>query len=78
IFLKEIFSNPFTSPLSLQLGQHVKLIDKPFPYKQQMDILCGKTTVRGSHFLGSNQDVDVESQRSFGDGSIVVQLEDKN
>ncbi|MQL82039.1 hypothetical protein Taro_014497 [Colocasia esculenta] len=32
-----------------------------------MDILCGKTTVRGSHFLGSTQDVDVDSRRSFGD-----------
>ncbi|MQL77998.1 hypothetical protein Taro_010437 [Colocasia esculenta] len=32
-----------------------------------MDILCGKTTFRGSHFLGSTQDVDVDSRRSFGD-----------
>ncbi|MQL78514.1 hypothetical protein Taro_010949, partial [Colocasia esculenta] len=44
-----------------------KYIDKPFPYKRQLDILCGKTTIRGSHFMGSTQEVDVEARRSFGD-----------
>ncbi|MQL68478.1 hypothetical protein Taro_000751 [Colocasia esculenta] len=39
-----------------------KILDKPFPYKRQLDILCGKTTVRGCHFMGSTQDVDVESR----------------
>ncbi|MQM15043.1 hypothetical protein Taro_047979 [Colocasia esculenta] len=54
-------------PLQQTNSDLAKLIDKPFPYKQQMDILCGKTTVRGSHFLGSTQDVDVDLRRSFGD-----------
>ncbi|MQM16920.1 hypothetical protein Taro_049882 [Colocasia esculenta] len=54
-------------PLQQTNSDLAKLIDKPFPYKQQMDILCGKTTVRSSHFLGSTQDVDVDSQRSFCD-----------
>ncbi|MQL96025.1 hypothetical protein Taro_028697 [Colocasia esculenta] len=48
-----------------------KYLDKPFPYKRQMDILCGKTTVRGSHFMGSTQEVDVEARRSFGDDDSV-------
>ncbi|MQM04137.1 hypothetical protein Taro_036928 [Colocasia esculenta] len=48
-----------------------KYLDKPFPYKRQLDILCGKTTVRGSHFLGSTQEVDVEARRSFGDDDSV-------
>ncbi|MQL88378.1 hypothetical protein Taro_020926 [Colocasia esculenta] len=53
-------------PLQQTKEDLVKLIDKPFPYKQQMDILCGKTIVRGSHFPGSTQDVDVDSRCSFG------------
>ncbi|MQL86485.1 hypothetical protein Taro_019012, partial [Colocasia esculenta] len=44
-----------------------KYLDKPFPYKRQLDILCGKTNIRGSHFMGSTQEVDVEARRSFGD-----------
>ncbi|MQL80394.1 hypothetical protein Taro_012844 [Colocasia esculenta] len=48
-----------------------KYIDKPFSYKRQLDILCGKTTVRGSHFMGSTQEVDVEARRSFGDDDSV-------
>ncbi|MQM23527.1 hypothetical protein Taro_056592, partial [Colocasia esculenta] len=48
-----------------------KILDKPFPYKRELDILCGKTTVRGCHFMGSTQDVDVESRRSFGDDDSV-------
>ncbi|MQL83231.1 hypothetical protein Taro_015723, partial [Colocasia esculenta] len=48
-----------------------KYIDKPFPYKRQLDILCGKTTVRGSHFMGSTQEVDVEARRSFEDDDSV-------
>ncbi|MQL70064.1 hypothetical protein Taro_002352 [Colocasia esculenta] len=48
-------------------SDYKKYIDKSFPYKRQLDILCGKTTVRGSHFMGSTQDVDVEATRSFGD-----------
>ncbi|MQL85075.1 hypothetical protein Taro_017594 [Colocasia esculenta] len=48
-------------------SDYKKYIDKPFPYKRQLDILCGKTTVRGSHFMGSTQDVDVEATQSFGD-----------
>ncbi|MQL79050.1 hypothetical protein Taro_011490 [Colocasia esculenta] len=46
-------------------SDYKKYIDKPFPYKRQLDILCGKTTVRGSHFMGSTQDVDVEATRSM-------------
>ncbi|MQM22300.1 hypothetical protein Taro_055350 [Colocasia esculenta] len=30
-----------------------------------------KTTVRGNHFLGSTQEVDVEARRSFGDDDSV-------
>ncbi|MQM05841.1 hypothetical protein Taro_038657 [Colocasia esculenta] len=48
-----------------------KYVDKPFPYKRQLDILCGKTTVWGSHFMGSTQEVDVEARRSFGDDDSV-------
>ncbi|MQM12400.1 hypothetical protein Taro_045318 [Colocasia esculenta] len=48
-----------------------KYLEKPFPYKRQLDILCGKTTVRGSHFMGSTQEVDVEVRRSFGDDDSV-------
>ncbi|MQL93572.1 hypothetical protein Taro_026212, partial [Colocasia esculenta] len=48
-----------------------KVLDKPFPYKRQLDILCGKTTVRGCHFMGSTQDVDVESRQSFRDDDSV-------
>ncbi|MQM14096.1 hypothetical protein Taro_047025 [Colocasia esculenta] len=44
-----------------------KYQDKPFPNKRQLDILCGKATVRGSHFMNSTQEVDVEARRSFGD-----------
>ncbi|MQM05781.1 hypothetical protein Taro_038593 [Colocasia esculenta] len=48
-----------------------KYIDKPFPYKRQLDILCGKTIVQCSHFMGSTQEVDVEARRSFGDDDSV-------
>ncbi|MQL68452.1 hypothetical protein Taro_000712, partial [Colocasia esculenta] len=48
-----------------------KYMDKPFPYKRQLDILCGKTTVRGSHFIDSTQEVDVEARRSFEDDDSV-------
>ena len=32
-----------------------------------MDLLCSKTTCRGSLSFGSNQEVDLERRRSFGD-----------
>ncbi|MQM04059.1 hypothetical protein Taro_036852 [Colocasia esculenta] len=48
-----------------------KYLVKPFPYKRQLDILCGNTTVQGSHFMGSTQEVDVEARRSFGDDDSV-------
>ncbi|MQM05560.1 hypothetical protein Taro_038377, partial [Colocasia esculenta] len=48
-----------------------KYVDKLFLYKRQLDILYGKTTVRGSHFMGSTQEVDVEGRRSFGDDDSV-------
>ncbi|MQL93085.1 hypothetical protein Taro_025727 [Colocasia esculenta] len=52
-------------------SEYKNYIDKPFSYKRQLDILCGKTTVRGSHFMGSTQEVDVEATRSFGDDDSV-------
>ncbi|MQM06265.1 hypothetical protein Taro_039083 [Colocasia esculenta] len=70
-------SSPFLTVLlplfliKLSNVEFKKILDKSFPYKRELDILCGKTTVRGCHFMGSTEDVDVESRRSFGDDDSV-------
>ncbi|MQM08262.1 hypothetical protein Taro_041117, partial [Colocasia esculenta] len=64
--------NLVTCPNCLKSNSEFKkYLDKPFPYKRQLDILCGKTTVWGSHFMDSTQEVDVEARQSFGDDDSV-------